>query len=72
MSLDSKSPAYRLMQEDRETYEQYVLAALNYNEKLWGQVCPYLCVDARTGRNINDFEYSMHYGLYLALKMHRQ
>lgn len=72
MSLDSKSPAYRLMQEDRETYEQYVLAALNYNEKLWGQMCPYLCVDARTGRNINDFEYSMHYGLYLALKMHRQ
>lgn len=72
MSLDAHSPASRLMQEDKETYEQYILAALNYNEKLWHQMAPHLCVNAVTGKNLNDFEFSKHYGLFLALKLYRQ
>lgn len=71
-ATQSQSPAQRLMQESREDYEQYVLAALNTNETLWGQMLPFLCVTPDGKRRVNDFEHPLHYSLFLALKEYRQ
>lgn len=65
--------AEKIMREDPEAYEQYLLVALNHDQELWTRVSSHLCIDASSPYkpDINDFSSSVHYGLYLALKQWR-
>ena len=62
--------ANRIQQSDPETYEQYILIALDRDPELWQQMSPLLCKDTSSPYNpdVNDFDSVMHYGLYLALR----
>lgn len=64
------SPARKLMQDDPESYEQYLLVAVDSDEDLYRQITPFLCVDNVSvyKPDVNNFESAVHYGLYLAIK----
>ncbi len=70
MKQTQLSPAQRLMQEHPEAYEQYMLIAFDGAEDFYKQVLPFLCVDNSSIYKpaVNNFESSMHYGLFLAIK----
>lgn len=74
MNTQTAGLAEKIMQEDPEAYEQYLLVALNHDQELWTRVSAHLCIDASSKYkpNINDFSSVVHYGLYLALKQWRE
>lgn len=64
--------ASQLIKEDIEAYEEYVLVAANCSQDIWTAIRAHVCIDQKTGRNVNDFSQSTHYALYLALKAWRE
>lgn len=59
----------RLAQDAPETFEQYLLVALDCNEALWNKISKYLC--HKKGQWHNDFDSLEHYAIYRALFMWR-
>jgi hypothetical protein len=74
MNYSTVDLATRLMQDDPEGYEQYLLVALNHDEDMFTQASPHLCTEVKQGVKVtvNHFESVIHYGLYMALCLWRR
>lgn len=67
--MTTEASLIKFRKDNPELYEKYILAALNSSQKLWTIISPILCVNQAKHFNINEFDSTIHYGLFLALKL---
>lgn len=66
-----EDPIQTLRNDAPENYEQFLLVALYKNAELRTACEPFLCVNTRTKALLNDFQYPLHYTIYLLIKCWR-
>ena len=64
--------AEMLLQLEPELFEQYMLVALNEDDRLWYAASQTLCLDKKYNRHVNDFSNVAHYAIYRAIKLGRE
>lgn len=62
----------QLMETSSELYERYLLAALDKDEDLWNAASRFICWNNERRFFVNDFEYALHYPIYMAMRGWRQ